>query len=146
MGSGYSFNSQGGLPTGNYGMISSSPNAGITGTPYSSEGNSSAYGSGSSGAADPYGGYLKGAAEVISATGKYGVDSQRAYLMKEQVQAAQFENRRRIFDEWLYERTNTPTLQDELERTRKQELRRSRLDPPRTEIWSARASTPSWMT
>ena len=128
-----------GLPGGSYGMITSSPFSGITSTPYSPEGRAPAYGYGNYSYADPYGGYLQGAASVISAEGQYNIDSQKAYLLKEQVRSAQMENRRRMFDEWLYERANTPTLQDELERIQKQELRRSRFDPPRTEIWSAKA-------
>jgi hypothetical protein len=138
-GGGMSYSGPGGLPLGSYGMISSSPFSGITSTPYSSEAGSPYYGYGNWSYADPYGGYLKGAADVITATGKYGVYAQQAYLMKEQVRAAQVENRRRLFDEWLYERANTPSLQDELERIQKQELRRSRFDPPKTEIWSGKA-------
>jgi len=139
-GAGFSYSGPG-LPGGNYGMITSSPFSGITSTPYNPEagGGGSAYGYGNYVMPDPYGGYLKGAADVISATGKYNIDSQKAYLLKEQVRAAQMDNRRRMFDEWLYERANTPSLQDELERIQKQDLRRSRFDPPKTEIWSAKA-------
>jgi hypothetical protein len=129
-----------GLPGGSYGMITSSPYSGITSAPYSPGGGGvPAYGYGNYDLPDPYGGYLKGVASVVSAEGQYNIDSQKAYLLKEGVRAAQMENRRRMFDEWLYERANTPTLQDELERVQKQELRRSRFDPPKTEIWSAKA-------
>lgn len=88
---------------------------------------------------DPFSGYLRGTADVINAQGKYLVSTQQAYLMKEQVRAAQIDNRRRIFDEWLYERANTPSLNDEREKQIREEVRRSRNDPPLPEIWSAKA-------
>jgi hypothetical protein len=59
--------------------------------------------------------------------------------MKEQVRAAQSDNRRRLFDEWLYRRANTPGLNDERERIGREEARRSRNQPPLTEIWSGKA-------
>lgn len=97
--------------------------------------NSSSYGSGSYIMPDPYSGYLKGTADTINAQGRYLVNSQQAYLIKEQVRAAQIENRRRSFDEWLYERANIPSLNDDRERTIREELHR---DPPLPEIWSAK--------
>ncbi|MBY0524460.1 MAG: hypothetical protein K2R98_13725 [Gemmataceae bacterium] len=87
---------------------------------------------------DPYSGYLTGSADLTRAQGQYLVNSQQAYLLKEQVRAAQIENRRKAFDEWLYERANTPTLNDERERTRRAEVRRDLNDPPATEIWSGK--------
>jgi hypothetical protein len=87
---------------------------------------------------DPYAGYLQGAASVIDEQGKYLVNTQQAYLIKEQVRQAQTANRRRAFDEWLYERANTPTLNEQRERERKQEVRRDLNDPPATEVWTGR--------
>jgi len=100
---------------------------------------SSGYGSGSSQTPDPYGGYLRGSADVVNAQGRYLISSQQSYLTKEQVLTAQIDNRRRAFDEWLYERANTPSANDERERLQREELRRSRNDPPLPEVWSARA-------
>ncbi|MBY0525623.1 MAG: hypothetical protein K2R98_19615 [Gemmataceae bacterium] len=88
---------------------------------------------------DPFSGYLRGSADVINAQGQYLVNSQQSFLLKEQVRAAQLDNRRRAFDEFLYERANTPTLNDQREMAIRDELRRSRNDPPLTEIWSAKA-------
>ena len=88
---------------------------------------------------DPYGGYLSGAADVINAQGQFMVSTQQAYLQREQVRQARLENRRRTFDEYLYERERRPTLEDERERARLENLRRSRNDPPVTEIWSGKA-------
>src|SRR5262249_41191814 len=55
------------------------------------------------------------------------------------VKQARIDTRRKNFDEWLYERENTPTLEDDRERSRMEELRRSRNDPPITEILSGKA-------
>ena len=88
---------------------------------------------------DPYGGYLRGGADVINAQGRFLVSTQEAYLNREQVRQARIESRRRSFDEYLYERERRPTLEDERERTRLENVRRSRNDPPITEIWSGKA-------
>jgi hypothetical protein len=87
----------------------------------------------------PLGGALTGAADVISATGQTLVSQQQAYLMKEQVSQARIDTRRKRFDENLYEREVGPTAEDERERARIESLRRSRNDPPVTEIWSGKA-------
>jgi hypothetical protein len=91
------------------------------------------------GSYDPYGGYLSGAADVINAQGQFMVSTQQAYLQREQVRQARIDSRRKSFDEYLYERERRPTLEDERERARLENLRRSRNDPPITEIWSGKA-------
>lgn len=135
---GFNYSAYGaGLPAGGaYGTMTSTGSSGYG----SSSPQSSGYGGGGNYVLpDPYSGYLKGTADVISSQGKYLINTQQAYLMKEQVRAAQIDNRRRVFDEWLYERANTPTLNDERERSIREEVRRSRNDPPLPEIWSAKA-------
>lgn len=87
----------------------------------------------------PYGGYLSGAADVINAQGQFMTSQQQAYLQREQVRQAKIDSQRKQFDENLYERANAPTLEDERERARIENLRRSRNDPPITEIWSGKA-------
>jgi hypothetical protein len=67
------------------------------------------------------------------------INTQRAYLTKEQVRAAQLDNRRRAFDEYYYEKANTPTLNEELERAQREEVRRAQYNPPLTEIWSGKS-------
>lgn len=84
-------------------------------------------------------GNLYGAAAVIDAQNQRLTSVQQAYLMREQVRREKLENRRRIFEEWLYERNNTPTAQDEFERIQRIELRRAQNDPPITEIFSGKA-------
>jgi hypothetical protein len=87
----------------------------------------------------PYGGYMSGAADVINSQGQFMTSQQQAYLTREQVKQASIDTRRKTFDENMYERANAPTLEDERERARLENLRRSRNDPPITEIWSGKA-------
>jgi hypothetical protein len=87
----------------------------------------------------PYGGYLSGAADVINAQGQFMTSTQQAYLQREQVRQAKIDSRRKAFDENLYERAKAPTVEDERERARIENLRRSRNNPPVTEIWSGKA-------
>jgi hypothetical protein len=59
-------------------------------------------------------------------------DPARAALLREQAAAERLANRRRAFDELLYERENTPTPDQEL-------LSRGRNNPPLAEVLSGRA-------
>jgi hypothetical protein len=96
-----------------------------------------------------YGGYgyynpdgtygLSGAANIISSTGRFLTNQQDAFMKKEQVIAERVANRRRIFDENLYEREKAPTLEDDRQRYLKMQLERSRNNPPVTEILSGKA-------
>ena len=88
---------------------------------------------------DPYGGYFTGAANLVNAQGRYLVNSQQAYLTKEKVRAAQLDNRRRAFDEFLYEKSRTPTLNEVRVREQHEELIRALTNPPDTEIWSGKS-------
>ncbi len=85
------------------------------------------------------GGYLSGGADVINAQGNFLVQKQQANLTTEQVKQARIDTRRKTFDNWMYEREMTPTLEDDRERARMEQYRRSRNDPPLTEIWSGKA-------
>jgi hypothetical protein len=87
----------------------------------------------------PVGGYLSGGADVINAQGNFMMSTQQAYLQREQVRQAKIDSRRKAFDENLYERDKAPTLEDDRERARIENLRRSRNNPPVTEIWSGKA-------
>jgi hypothetical protein len=88
---------------------------------------------------NPYGGYVSGEANVISSWGGYLIDVQQSRVAHQQVEQAKIDTRRKAFDEWLYERALTPTTEDERERARIENLRRSYNDPPITEIWSGKA-------
>jgi len=132
-------------PTANpYGSLSANPYAAATlansaygADPYSSSLYNNPYMG--YGYADPYRGYLSGAADVINSQGKFMVSQQQAYLMKEQVREARINNKRRAFDEYLYEREKTPTAEEERQRSMMEQIQRSRSNPPITEIWSGKA-------
>jgi RNA polymerase sigma factor (sigma-70 family) len=121
--------------TGAYGGAAGAYGAGAYGGAAGAAGGS-AYGSYYE---DPYSGYLRGNADVMGATGRFLMNQQEARHTAEQVRQARIDTRRKLFDEYLYERTNTPTLEDERERSQALEVRRSLSDPPVTEIWSAKA-------
>jgi hypothetical protein len=87
----------------------------------------------------PLGGFLRGAADVTNAEGRMLIQIQQARLLKQQVAREKVENRRRIFDNWLYEREKTPTAEDDRQKDLEIQLRRSLNDPPVGEVWSGQA-------
>jgi hypothetical protein len=88
---------------------------------------------------DPYGGLLRGAAAVIRSQGQFALDQQNAVLIREQIISARIDNRRKKLEQWLWERENLPTPQDQREWDQRQEFKRALTDPPVTEIWSGKA-------
>ncbi len=88
---------------------------------------------------DPYGGYLRGIADVISATGNYEVTKQRARLMNEEAKRSQLDTRRKILDEARYERMQQPSAEDLRQQDLQAAYNRARNAPPATEIWSGRS-------
>jgi hypothetical protein len=117
------------------------PYASLTSTPYATTAgyDSSYYNPYSSSYYDPFNGYLRGGADVINAQGRFMANQQQAYLSREQVRSERTANRRRIFDQYLYEREKTPTPEEERQRRQWEQLTRSRNNPPLTEIWSGKA-------
>jgi hypothetical protein len=79
---------------------------------------------------------LQGSAAVINAQGQFNIQNQQAKLVQQQVEMAKIETRRRMFDEWLYERANTSTIQDRREAMQRLELRKAMNDPPLGDILS----------
>jgi hypothetical protein len=77
---------------------------------------------------DPYG--LHGAAAVIQAQGEAVVKVQEALQLK-------IENRRRLVQQWLWERENVPTPEQLRQEYLRLQASHSQYDPPVTEIWSA---------
>jgi hypothetical protein len=88
---------------------------------------------------DTYYGFLQGAASLISADGQFRINYEQAGLIREQARSAYIDNRRRAFDEFLYERVNTPTWLDDLERQRQLNLRYALTNALGSEILSAAA-------
>jgi hypothetical protein len=64
---------------------------------------------------------------------------QKADLLKEQNRQAKLDTRRKSFDEYYYERKNTPTFEQEREFFNNQQVLRSINSPPEGEVWSGQA-------
>lgn len=84
-------------------------------------------------------GNLYGSSAVIHSFDQYMTANQQARFMREQVRQEKLNNRRRVLEQWLWERSNLPTGQDEFERNQLLQLRRSQVDPPITEILAGRS-------
>jgi hypothetical protein len=85
------------------------------------------------------GGALMGSAALTSAQGQFLNDVQQSSLTYEQVRSARMDNRRKQFDEMRYEQANTPTTEDIRQANIEAQVRRSRFDPPPTEIWAGKS-------
>jgi hypothetical protein len=88
---------------------------------------------------DPWGGGLSGAADAINAQGQFEIQFQQARLLNQEVERSKIDTRHKQWEEWLYERNVRPTIEDERERQRIENLRRARNNPPFAEIWSGQA-------
>lgn len=88
---------------------------------------------------DPYAARMNASANMVNAQGNLMLQTQQTYLLKERVKSAKIDNRRKELEQWLWEREALPTLEDNRERAQLEQVRRSRNDPPMTEIWSAKA-------
>jgi hypothetical protein len=88
---------------------------------------------------NPYGGMLQGSASVINAQGNFMVSREQAAILREKARQERVKTRRDIFDQWKYERENTPTVEDERIRMIKMDLARSLNNPPETEIFSGKS-------
>jgi len=90
-------------------------------------------------AANPYNGYLRGAADVTTANGKYLMMQQQARLERERANQEHLVTRRRIIEEAEWERGRIPNPEKVREADIEAALNRARRDPPLTEVWSARS-------
>jgi hypothetical protein len=86
----------------------------------------------------PVGGALSGSADVINSQGQFAIAQQQAVLEREKIKSARIDNKQKAMEQFLWERQNMPTLQDDRERDQAQDLRRARTPPP-TEIWSGKS-------
>ena len=85
------------------------------------------------------GGTLTGAANLVGAQGQLMNSQQQAFLGRENVRSAKIDNKRKAFDEYMYEKEHTPTAEEERQRAQQQYLSRARNNPPVVEIWSGTA-------
>jgi hypothetical protein len=88
---------------------------------------------------DPSGGFLRGVADSVNSQGQFLIQEQQARLTKEQAKSAAIDNRRKLFDEIMYERQHTPTFVEDQERIAALHLRRAQNTAAITEIWSAKS-------
>jgi hypothetical protein len=88
---------------------------------------------------DPYGGVLRGVADVISSEGQFMIQTEQARNIRAKWRGAQLENQKRAFDLEAYMRANTPTYAEQQERLAKDLLRRIQSTANQGEIWSGAA-------
>ncbi|MFL5243732.1 MAG: hypothetical protein ACJ8FY_16640 [Gemmataceae bacterium] len=91
------------------------------------------------GAYDPYSSALVGSADIINGQGRFAMSIEQSRATHEQVRQARIETRRKAFDEYRYERENTPTAQQMRERDQEALYRRSMTTPSTTEVVSGDA-------
>src|SRR5262249_7835869 len=89
------------------------------------------------GYSDPYSGFMRGTADILSAAGSFAVRVNESRMIGEQVKQARIDTRRQSFRQWLYERAQPPTKQAARERIQRLERRRALTDPPPSEILAA---------
>jgi hypothetical protein len=121
-----------------YGLGTATPSTNPYGSGYGIQG---PYGGGYSTpySTDPTYGYLRGTADVISATGNYYATMQRARLSNEEAKRSQIDTRRKLLDEARDERMQQPTAENQRQQDLEAAYQRARRDPPATEIWSGRS-------
>lgn len=86
-----------------------------------------------------YGSPLNGVASIINARANFMKQAENARLLREKVNQAKLDTRKKTIQELLYERDNLPTYQDDVERTQQLRLRAALEQPPTNEITSGRA-------
>jgi hypothetical protein len=88
---------------------------------------------------DPYGGGLTGAANAINAQGEFEKQFQQARLMNQDVERSKIDTKRAKIEEWMWERNNLPTLEQNRERDQYWQLRQTLNDAPPAQIWDGSA-------
>ncbi len=92
---------------------------------------------------NPYGsatgGGLTGAANALNASGQFEIQNQQSRLMGQDVERSKLDTRRAKLEEWMWERNNLPTGEQDRERNQYWALRQSLNDAPPAEIWDASA-------
>jgi hypothetical protein len=76
---------------------------------------------------------------VVNAQSNYLRAYQDAKLLREQARQAKVDTRRRVFDQWLYEREKTPSPEQMRQEFMKEQVKRSLNNPPRGEVNSGKS-------
>jgi hypothetical protein len=82
------------------------------------------------------GGALMGTADVIQAEGQFRVNNEQSKLIHEDVERSKLDTKRKKYEQWMWERENLPTHNEEEARLRAMRTEYVLADPPLTEIWS----------
>jgi hypothetical protein len=88
---------------------------------------------------DPFSGYLRGAADITNANGRFLSQVQQARLLQAQADTARLDFRRKAIDEANYERSLIPSPEAVRQKNQLSALDRARHNPPFTEILSGQA-------
>ncbi len=86
-----------------------------------------------------YGNALQGQATVMDAYGNLGLQSEQARIMREQAEQAKLVTKRQTFDEMKYERENTESFTEKLEKNEALKIRRLINNPLPAEVTSGSA-------
>src|SRR5206468_72127 len=86
--------------------------------------------------ANPLGDTLRGAAAAVNANGNFMLQQQQTWILYEQRRQAAVDTRRKIYDEWLYERATAPDPTVERSKWQQAQLSRALLDPSMPEVLS----------
>lgn len=89
---------------------------------------------------DPYGGYLRGAADVMRSYGQLAMDNEQARILREVVNQAKIDTKKKLIDLLNYERQHLPTFADDQKRIEKLTLERIKTTATLSEIWSGKSS------
>lgn len=89
--------------------------------------------------ADPYSGYLRGSADVINSQGRFLINWQQSRILNEDRRRARIENRRRIFDEYMYEQAHRIPYAEMVARQNELNLRTYINNPSEAQLGSAEA-------
>jgi hypothetical protein len=77
---------------------------------------------------------LSGAASVLSSSGQLTLDTQRAYQQREFAKQEALRTKKMAFDQMMYEKANTPTYTEEMEKNEAMRLRRMMQAPAQAEV------------
>jgi hypothetical protein len=89
---------------------------------------------------DPWGGYLRGGADIMRAYGQLGLMQEQARIARELAIQAKIETKKKLIDLINYERANIPTYADDVKRIERLTLQRIKSTATLNEIWTGKSS------
>jgi len=85
------------------------------------------------------GAVLQGQASVLQAQGQASIDMETARVERQKALQAKQDTKKKAFDEMMYEKANTPSYTEEMEKNDAMLLRRIMIKPSNTEVTSGKA-------